>query len=1265
MSIIPALPTRPPASTATGTVVLTGTPIATVAADAVHYGVSITDPTDASTYGWYYRAGWGAPLVFVSHEFVFDWKLDNAGLIWNRSTIDSVIAVEADQLKNSGTIVAELGLYTGPLSNSFGIAQAVVLRGTMISLGPSNPAFVNSGNIFAVAEDNNAIAVYSDSVRQSFVNSGVIAAKATADDPSTSGGAQGVRLTNGGYLVNEAGGQILVEGESLAYGVYIGRGSHPAFDYGPEVNNAGLIQAVSTNPDVRSIGIYAVNLGVASNGLGGWVVMETLSIVNSGTIRADIAIYAPSDTGTFTTSRLINPQTITNEASGLIEGDIQLFRGDDILINRGTITGRIELGEDNDLLDNSAGTINGLVLGGTGNDTLIGGEGTDMFRGGFDHDVLTGNGGDDMLAGNFGDDTLTGGAGNDGLYGGIGRDVLRTSGGDVAWGGYDDDRIETGDYRFAGIRGGAGTDSWVMAAGARAFDLSAVVASGRITGIDVIVAGGDKLLVVRPGDVPAISDGHALRIDAGANDQVYLAGGWIAAGQVTQDGGTWLRYTSGAETLLVRSGAQVTIGETPPAASGLDAVAEGAAPPAPPADWNEPNVFISDVEITADIHIGASEIWNSPNGAPVFLFGPTGGAPDIVNDGRIVSENGTGFYTAAIGALPQDSARWLGTPVFGTFTNRGEVSARAQGQTTDAYGFISGGRGKVVNDGKIHAVALGGDALAFASFEGSIGGAESPALINNNDIYALSYAGFATGVSIFNAGAVINTGVIEAVGGDGSMAVDMISGFGTLINSGDVISYSPDTSRFYAIGVGIFSAGMIHNQAGGLIAGDIAVLLEASQGGLFDITNDGEILGAIVMERWGGYPDYASTLRFTNNGELDGGIFIDDVNGYSSWLKIDGENRLLNDVVVNRGSISGDIFLSGGNDLYDGRGGTLGGTLDGGDGVDHVLFAGNRADYRITAEGQGYRITDLRPGAPDGALAITNVEILEFADREIWLVPQPGKETDFRLITDNAFIGGVSGYGAVFGTNGFQDLTVLDDGPSSIVLDGSFARGGDIVRLPGNAGDYEIAIVGSNALLTGGSVAIAIPIGTAGMPIMFDDGARTLVYVAGVGARIGAQEIGAGGTITAAPDGSALTGGGDPSVAGRLVLFSDIDAPVAVSGKVNVFGTNGADQVTLDHGSFVLDGSFGRGGDTIHLLDPASGFKAYVSGSNVVLMSADTVATIPIGVNFTALDFAGTTLQLRYYEGVRIGDHLITATSAETATTLTMPGLAFAAEGFA
>ncbi len=1254
MSIIPPIPTRPSTPTATGTVVLTGTPVVTIAANAVHYGVSITDPTDASTYGWYYRAGWGAPLIFASHEYVFDWTLANAGTVWNRSTIDSVIAVEADQLNNSGTIVAEVGAYTGPLSGKFNIAQAVILRGTMISLGPSNPAFINSGSIFAIAEENNAIAVYSGSVRQTFVNSGLIAAQATAtDDPSTSGGAQGIRLNNGGYVVNQASGRILVEGESLAIGVYLGRGNHPAFDYGPEVNNAGLIQAVSTGPGVRSIGIYVVNLAIDN------IPMETMSIVNSGTIRANIAIYAPSDKieETNASTWLTNTQTVTNEASGRIEGDIMLFRGHDVVVNRGTIQGLIDLGEDNDLFDGSGGTVIGTVLGGMGNDTLIGGNGDVVFRGGFGDDVLTGGGGNDMLAGDFGDDTIVGGTGNDGLYGGLGNDTLRTSGGDIAWGGLDDDLIETGDYSFAEIRGGAGIDRWAMAAGARGFDLSAVAATGRVSEIDVIVSGGDKLFVVRPGDVTAISDARLLYVDAMPSDQIHLTGGWSTAGQSVHEGRTYLRYTAGTETVLVLEGAQVVLNGPPPAAGGLDTIADGAAAPAPPSDADEGNISISGLLVMNNLHITEAETWNSPGGAPVFMFAAASPSPNVVNDGRIINDNGTGPYAIAIGGSAGD---------FGIFTNHGQVVTHAVGAETHAFALLGGGRGEVVNNGEIHAFALNGDAVAVTSYAGITNRSGLPALTNNNDIYAFSQNGFATGISMHNGSLTVNAGVIEAVGGDGSLAVDMMDSRCTLINSGDVISYSPDTSRFYAVGVGMFSFGTVHNQATGRISGDIALLLEASQGGRFEITNDGQIYGLIVMERWKGFPDYASTLRFTNSGQLNGSIFIDDINGYSSWVMIDGRNRLLNDVVTNSGSISGDIFLSGGNDLYDGRGGTLEGVLDGGDGVDRALFSGNRADYRIVAEGHGYRVTDLRPDAPDGVVAMTNVEILEFADGQIGLVPSPGADTDFRLVMVNGFVGGVSGYGAVFGTNGFQDLTIFDDRPTSLVLDGSFARGGDILRLPGNAGGYNVTVVGSNALLTGDNVAISIPIGTVGLPIQFDDGVRTLVFDTRLGdVRIGSQAIGTGGMITANPDGSTLPVGGDPAAAGRLVLFSDIDAPVTVSGKVNIFGTNGADQVTLDHGKFVLDASFARGGDTIHLLDPASGFKAYVAGSNVVLISSETVVTIPIGVNMTALDFAGTTQQLRFDTAVKIGDHSITAISAETAIALGIPTTMLAEESFA
>jgi Ca2+-binding RTX toxin-like protein len=343
-------------------------------------------------------------------------------------------------------------------------------------------------------------------------------------------------------------------------------------------------------------------------------------------------------------------------------------------------------------------------------------------------------------------------------------------------------------------------------------------------------------------------------------------------------------------------------------------------------------------------------------------------------------------------------------------------------------------------------------------------------------------------------------------------------------------------------------------------------------------------------------------------------------------------------------------------------------TIDAGLGTDRAIFTGNQADYRIVMEGQSYRVTDLRAGANDGSDLLTSVEVLVFADGEVVPLPPPGGDTDFRFVTMTGFTGGVGGYGTVFGTNGFQDITVFE-GPTSIVFDGSFARGGDILRLPGNAADYSVTISGSNVLLLAEGFAITVPIGTAGLPIAFADGVRTLVYDGGLGSvRIGAQAFSETVQITAAPDGAVLPGGGDPAIAGRLVLFSDFNVPVSAAGKVNIFGTNLAEDITLDKGSFVLDGSFSRGWDTIHLSGPASGFKAYIAGSSVVLTSSDTTLNIPIGLNPTTLDFAGDGLGLRYdnvLRVVKIGDQWITATSLETANPLAASALALTAENYA
>lgn len=138
------------------------------------------------------------------------------------------------------------------------------------------------------------------------------------------------------------------------------------------------------------------------------------------------------------------------------------------MTNSGTMTGIVDLGGGNDMLDNRGGTINGAILGGAGDDLFILGTGAETVSGGsgFDtldlssytsaitvdlansalnkgtavaHDVITeieavigtiradtmrGNASDNLFVGNKGRDNLSGADGNDTLEGGIATDIL-------------------------------------------------------------------------------------------------------------------------------------------------------------------------------------------------------------------------------------------------------------------------------------------------------------------------------------------------------------------------------------------------------------------------------------------------------------------------------------------------------------------------------------------------------------------------------------------------------------------------------------------------------------------------------------------------------------------------------------------------------------------------------------------------------------------------------------------------------------------------
>ena len=237
-----------------------------------------------------------------------------------------------------------------------------------------------------------------------------------------------------------------------------------------------------------------LNNGVINAATGILVNGTVNSIVNTGSLYAAVdGIIFTGDGTSFTNSGLIDAHgigvnvqnlgyhVITN--SGAIVGEALGISGDkgvERIVNRGSITGGMDLRSGDDFLDNRLGTINGMAILGEGNDTALGGSGAETISdwigddsvdagGGIDtltyeeykqidlpatidlrihvaqntgwgsdillnfenvtgtagNDVLTGDDQDNRLRGIEGSDKLDGGTGNDTLEGGLGNDILQ------------------------------------------------------------------------------------------------------------------------------------------------------------------------------------------------------------------------------------------------------------------------------------------------------------------------------------------------------------------------------------------------------------------------------------------------------------------------------------------------------------------------------------------------------------------------------------------------------------------------------------------------------------------------------------------------------------------------------------------------------------------------------------------------------------------------------------------------------------------------
>jgi Ca2+-binding RTX toxin-like protein len=473
--------------------------------------------------------------------------LTNAGTIWNDNDGGSAVLSVTDwgRIANSGVIVAHSGS-----------GDAVALR-----VASAFEGLTNSGSIYALSDTQAAFAFADWSPGAAIDNSGLIAARGAI--------AQTLSLNEGGELSNSATGSILAEGAG-AVAVYLGRGHLLAEGQPPsatDVTNRGRIEARSTDPGQSSVAIYAAHLA-----------SESVVIDNHGTIRGDFAIF--SDSFAFATPQQSRDQ-VSNAAGGVIEGQIDLGLGDDSLFNAGQITGFLDMGDGNDLVDTRAGVHVGNAELGRGDDIYLGGSGFDAATGNRGNDQLSGGGGDDLLIGGWGDDVLRGDAGNDALYGERGNDTIVTSGGDFVDAGRGDDRVILGDYAFAKLVGGSGHDVLVLPADARVLSLSEVAASGRVESFEEIALASGGHLVVQASDVAALTGGSMLTISAQESGVVDLAGSWTVGASQTIGGVLYDSYWSGAAQLLVAHPLTVNLGSDPANPMGLDPIAAGPAAPPP------------------------------------------------------------------------------------------------------------------------------------------------------------------------------------------------------------------------------------------------------------------------------------------------------------------------------------------------------------------------------------------------------------------------------------------------------------------------------------------------------------------------------------------------------------------------------------------------------------------------------------------------------------------------------------------------------------
>lgn len=408
--------------------------------------------------------------------------------------------------------------------------------------------------------------------------------------------------------------------------------------------------------------------------------------------------------------------------------------------------------------------------------------------------------------------------------------------------------------------------------------------------------------------------------------------------------------------------------------------------------------------------------------------------------------------------------------------------------------------------------------------------------------------------SLTNAGTIM--GNSAALRLSSFLASDRDTGF-VLSNSGTMMATGPAslgdifevtgvielTNFLGTVGtVQLVNSGLI--QGGDLVAGIVLIGMNA------DLQNTGTIVGDILVD--------GAAAQIANAGVIDGAIQLNTTLGSGQ----------IDDTVINTGTITGSIAMASGNDTFDGRGGLVYGSVNGGTG-DDKYFIDQPGLQIIDSLGE-----DTVQAQCDYAMA-NGIEVLQLIGPTGLL--GTGNSRDNRIF-------GSSGDDTLRGNRGND---TLDGGDGADDLRGGQGNdvllAGDLDSVYGDAGNDLIFVADGEATLRGGD-------GTDIVDGAFASGALAIDLMSGKGSSS------LGGLYSLQGIENATGGSGNDTLGGS----GGANALLGGGGNDVLTGLNGTDTLDGGEGNDTLDG-----GGSADLLTGGAGNDSLTGGDGADTLQGD------------------------------------------------------------